>query len=298
VSQPATTPVYPAVPDTRFAADETVAFFASFFAAKNAHDVSATMEHFSPQVVTYTDVTLGWPFDGFDIIEGVFQQYMPTWPDTALSYPTRLLGGPGSALVAFTDTPELFGGELRLLGAVDFRDGKIVRWADYWDSTRFDDELYAKIRTPAEGFSSDLKESEVGVNEAPAFAAIATALQSAFAAGDAHAAAELFAYDAVYEDMALRIQLLGRADIERYLGGALAQAPFGTGSRLRHIVGGDVGGGVEWFPAPESSLAGGITALEVDASSRVTRVTTVYDGRQVSESTRRSLVLRSVGLDD
>ena len=32
------------------------------------------------------------------------------------------------------DTPELFGGELRILAAVDFRDGKIVRWVDYWDA--------------------------------------------------------------------------------------------------------------------------------------------------------------------
>jgi hypothetical protein len=29
------------------------------------------------------------------------------------------------------DTPELFGGELRILAAVDFADGKIIRWVDY-----------------------------------------------------------------------------------------------------------------------------------------------------------------------
>lgn len=293
----ATAPAYPAVADTRCAADETCAFFESFFAAKNSHDVDATMAHFSPEVVTYTDAVLGWPLDGFDVIEGVFQQYMPAWPDTALSYPTRILGGPDSALVAFTDTPELFGGELRLLGAVDFKDGKIARWADYWDSTSFDPELYAKIRTPAEAFPTDFKESLIGVNAAPAFAAAATALQGALAAGDAHAAAQLFSDDAVYEDMALRTQILGRADIERYLGLVLADAPFGAGSRLRHIVGGDTGGGFEWFAAPGSTVAGGITALEVDGSSRISRLTTVYDSRQLSDSDRRSLVLRSVGLE-
>jgi ketosteroid isomerase-like protein len=293
VSTPA---AYPAVADMRFAADETCAFFASFFAAKNSHDVGATMQHFSPDLVTYTDSTLGWPIDGFDALEGVFQQYMPTWPDFALSYPTRILGGPGSALVAFTDTPELFGGELRILGAVDFKDGKIVRWADYWDSTNFDDELYAKMRTPAEAFPSDYKETLIGVNAAPAFVAIATGLQEALAAGDAHGAAQLLADDAIYEDLALRMQLLGRADIERYLAGVLARAPFGAGSRLRHIVGGDVGGGVEWFPAFGSAIAGGITALEIDDSSRISRLTMVYDSRQLPESDRRSLVLHSVGL--
>jgi ketosteroid isomerase-like protein len=283
------TAAYPAVADTRYAAPGTRAFFDSFFAAKNSHDVGATMQHFSPDVVTYTDSTLGWPIDGFDALEGVFQQYMPTWPDSALSYPTRILGGPGSALVAFTDTPEMFGGELRILGAVDFKDGKIVRWADYWDSTNFDDELYAKIRTPAEAFPSDYKENLIGVSAAPAFVAVATALQAALAAGDAGAAAELLSHDAVYEDMALRVQLLGRPDIERYLGGALAQAPFGTGSRLRHIVGGDQGGAVEWFAPPGSNVAGGITALEVDAGSRISRLTTVYDSRQLDDSGRRSL---------
>ena len=56
--------------------------------------------------------------------------------------------------------------------------------------------------------------------------------------------------------MALRIRLQGRPDIERYLGGALAHAPFGTNSPLRHIVGGDEGGAVKWFPAPGSDVPG------------------------------------------
>jgi hypothetical protein len=46
--------------------------------------------------------------------------------------------------------PELFGGELRILAAVDFGDGKIVRCVDYWDSSSFDDALYAQLRTPVD----------------------------------------------------------------------------------------------------------------------------------------------------
>src|SRR3984957_2754694 len=42
-----------------------------------------------------------------------------------------------SALVAFTDTPELFGAEIRILAAIDFKDGKVVRWIDYWDGRSF-----------------------------------------------------------------------------------------------------------------------------------------------------------------
>ena len=80
------------------------------------------MKHFSPHLVTYTDATLGWPLDGFDAVKNIFLQYKPK---TGLSYPTRIIGGANSAVVAFTDTPELFGGELRILGAVDFKDGEI-----------------------------------------------------------------------------------------------------------------------------------------------------------------------------
>ena len=282
--------------DTRHASPEVAEFLASFFSAKNSHDVGATMRHFSPQMVTYTDSTLGWPFDGFEILESVFAQYMPQWPATALSYPTRILGDANSALVAFTDTPELFGGELRIFGAVDMEDGKIVRWVDYWDSTRFDDNLYAQMRTPAESFPSDFKESRIGVKADPAMAATATQLQSAWAAGDALAAAELLSYDAVYEDMALRTQVLGRAEIESYLGRVLRVAPYGNGSRLRHVVGGSSGGGFEWFASPGSSVAGGITALEIGGNGRIDRITSVYDSRQLSEADRRSLVLSSGSL--
>jgi hypothetical protein len=41
----------------------------------------------------------------------IFEQYMPKWPPTGLSYPNRISGDMRSALVAFTDTPELFGGK-------------------------------------------------------------------------------------------------------------------------------------------------------------------------------------------
>jgi hypothetical protein len=43
----------------------------------------------------------------------IFEMYMPKWPPTGLSYPTRISGDFHSALIAFTDTPELFGGEIR-----------------------------------------------------------------------------------------------------------------------------------------------------------------------------------------
>ena len=284
---------YPSVPDTRHAAAETVTFFDGFFAAKNSHVVADTMKYFSPDVLTYTESILGWPLDGFEAIEQTFAQYMPTWPATALSYPTRILGGNGSALIAFTDMPELFGGELRLLGAIDFRDGRIVRWVDYWDSTIFDDDLYDQLKTPAEHFPTSFHEGDVPVTAAPEMVAVATRLQELLTAGDADGIAELFSYDVVFEDMALRMQLQGRSMAQRYLSASVEVAPYGAASSLRHVVGGATGGGFEWIAADGRGVACGITALELDPAGLISRFTTVYDGRLLA-SDRRELLTRNI----
>ena len=286
--------IYPQIVDKSHASEQVSAFFDSFFTAKSSHNIAETMKHFSPDLVTYTDATLGWPLDGYETVKGVFTKYMPNWPETGLSYPTRIIGGAGSAIVAFTDTPELFGGELRILGAVDFKDGKIVRWVDYWDSRNFDDNLYKKMRTPEDKFPTDFKESSISETVSSKIRLVASQLQKAFANGDAKTAASLFSYDAVYEDMALRTQLLGRAEIEHYLGMILSKAPFGKNSKLRHIVGNDLGGGFEWIGSPATEVKSGITALEINAEGKISRLTTVYDGRQLSDAEIRALDYLSV----
>ncbi len=123
--------------------------FATFFETKTACDVEGTMAYFSPDLASYIDATLGWDFDSYDALKGAFEQYMPNWSPPARSYATGVLVQRASALVHMTDTPELFGGELRILAAIDVAEGKIVRWVDYWDSSSFDDVLYAQFRTPA-----------------------------------------------------------------------------------------------------------------------------------------------------
>jgi hypothetical protein len=82
-------------------------------------------------MAAYIDATLGWDFDSYDALQAVFAQYMPNWAPPARSYSTAILSNETSALVHMVDTPELFGGELRILAAVDFADGKIIRWVDY-----------------------------------------------------------------------------------------------------------------------------------------------------------------------
>jgi hypothetical protein len=271
-------------------ASPSTSMFEAFFATKTACDVDGTMAYFSRDLVAYIDATLGWVFDGHARLRAVFEQYMPGWRPPARSYTTGVLGEETSALVRMVDTPELFGGELRVLAAVDLLDGEIVRWVDYWDSSMFDDALYAQYRTPAASFPTDLRDAAVPTRAATEIVAVATALQEAFGAADAAEAAGLLHTDVVLEDMSLRCQVIGRIEVARYLGRVLERVPYGRWSQLRHVVGGRGGGGFEWTAGPDAGGLVGITALELDGAGLVTRVTSVYDSRQLDPALKLELV--------
>jgi hypothetical protein len=277
--------VYPQVVQANHAAPATAHLFEAFFAAKSEHDVERTMGFFAPDMVTYTDATLGWPMPSFEALKGVFANYMPKWPATGLSYPVRILGGPHSALVDLIDTKELFGSELHVLAAVDIKDGKIVRWIDYWDGNRFDANAYGQMRTASDKFPSDFQERKVGEDSSALIRDVSVKLQRALAKGDAVAAAALFSSEGIYEDRTLNTEILGPAAIERYLVRILPSAPFGKDATLRHVVGGNLGGGFEWVSGPSSRQLSGVTAIELDGAGKVTRLTTVYDGRQLTPET-------------
>jgi hypothetical protein len=262
----------------------------TFFATKTACDLDGTMSYFAPDMASYIDATLGWDFDSHEALKDVFTQYMPNWAPPARSYATKILPGEASALVHMVDTPELFGGELRILAAIDFADGKIVRWVDYWDSSAFDDGLYGQFRTPADSFPTDFKDDQVPTVAAPELVEAATALQRAFGAADAAAAHDLLHTDVVLVDMALRAQVIGRIETVAYLDRVLDQVPYGRSSELRHVVGGAGGGGFEWTAA--DGLVG-ITAVERDADGLVTRITSVYDSRQLEPARKAALITRT-----
>ena len=286
-------PPYPDVVDATHASPQAKAFFRSFFTAKSRHQPVELMKHFSQEPVTYIDATLGWPFYTFKDLKDVFDTYMPKWPPSGKSYPTRILGDTRSALVAFTDTPELFGGEIRILAAIDFKDGKVVRWIDYWDGRNFGAAVAAKMRTPADKFPTEFSEQRVGEHASTRMQDIARRLATALAANDAAGAGALFTYDAVFEDMALRTQIQGQAAISRYLARAAAKLPYGAGASLRHVVGSDEGGGYEWTAAPlfATSVRHGITALALDRQGRIARLTAVWDGAMVSDADLEALIL-------
>lgn len=288
--------LFPEIVDSSHATEKAATFFHSLFTVKSRHDVDSTMDYFSRARLTYIDATLGWSFYTHKALKDVFVQYMPKWPPSGLSYPTRILGNEHSALVAFTDTPELFGGEIRILAAIDIRDGKVVRWVDYWDGRHFNAELAAKLRTPADKFPTDFKESSAAGNASARICDTASKLHEALASNDHKSAASLFSSDVVYEDMTLRTQVLGRLANERYLGRAIGELPAGGGSSLRHVVGGDMGGGYEWEAAPpyRTTVRHGITALALDHNGKISRLTSVWDGAMIPDADIRGLMTLSL----
>ena len=244
-----------------------VAFFKSYFTTKSEHIPVATSDHFSEAHLTYIDATLGWPFYSKKGMTELFEQYIPKWPPTGLSYPTRISGDIHSALIAFTDTPELFGGEIRILAAVDFKDGKAVRWIDYWDGRSFGAETAAKMRTPPDKFPTNFDYDVASEGASTKIKDMSQKLASAFASGDAIAAAALFTNDAVYLDRALRVRILGNQAIGKYLTRVLATTPYGKGSKLMHVVGSDQGGGFEWTN-DGSSVKRGVVAIDLNSAGR------------------------------
>ncbi len=279
---------YPNVTDTSHASPAAAEIFRGFFTAKSRHQPDVLMTYFAKDQVLYIDASSGGIWPSWDSLNKIFTTYMPKWPPSGLSYPTRIDGDEHSALVAFTDTPELFGKELRILGAVSFDEhGKIIRWMDYWDG-RSSQRVTAPLKpTYPTGFHDDVGNASGKIRD------IAAALNTAFAAGDAKAAAAMFSYDAALEDMALHAQILGRLAIERYLARALGSVPYGKGAALAHVVGSDQGGGYEWKPAASFPMKRGNTALALDADGKITRLTVVYDSGLLPDAQYHALVALS-----
>ncbi len=280
--------------DASHTTKETKAFFKAYYTAKSNRDVAGTMAHFSKDGMTYIDAILGWPLYSWDQLNGLFTNIMPKWPASARSYPTRVLGDMHSAVIAFTDTPELFGGEIRIYSAIDFKDGKIVRQIDYWDGRNFGLALTNKMRTPPDKFPTDFKDN-IGEHASDDMQAVAKKLHEALAKDDAAVAAALFNYDGEYEDMTLHGKIVGSKAIEAYFGRTLGKLPSGVGSSLIHVLGSDQGGGFEWMAAPafKTTVKRGITALELD-HGKITRMSVMWDSSLVGDGDLKPLATLAI----
>jgi len=288
-----TTPPYPDVVNASHATPEAALFFKSYFTAKSEHKPVPTTDHFSDVHLTYIDAALGWPFYSKKGMTDLFEAYMPKWPPSGLSYPTRISGDTHSALVAFTDTPELFGAEIRILAAIDFKDGKIVRWIDYWDGRSFGAELAAKMRTPAEKFPTNFDYDVVSDSASAQIKDVSQRLAAAFASGDSAAADALFSNDAVFLDRALRVRILGKQAIGKYLGRVSAAAPYGKGAKLMHVVGSDQGGGYEWTNSA-SPVKRGIVSIDLNGAGQIVRLDMTWDNGVMTDADLQALVLLSI----
>src|SRR4029450_4801776 len=131
-------------------------------------------------------------------------------PAEAHSYLTRVVGDENSAIVYFTNDPGIFfPADMRAVSAVNFIDGKIARWIDYWDANHIGAANLEGWRHPEEEFPADFGESLVGEG-APSKTQKGTAsLNQALAAHEVAAAAALFAPDATFVDLPSHVRVTG-----------------------------------------------------------------------------------------
>jgi hypothetical protein len=258
----------------------------TLFRDKTARDVKRFMSYFSQNPLYYTDATLGWYVPSWTTLQATFAQYMPTWPDTARSYATRIIGDENSAIVEFVDSPELFGHEIRAIAAVDFRNGLIVREVDYWDGRHFGIDAVNALRTPDAEFPTTYGEEHIPEHSSPALRRVLDRLRTALAAGDTTG---LFAEDAVFEDLALHTEFAGTLAINAYVSRAYTRLPYGVGTTVRRTIGSGWGGGYEWigdgFPGSH-----GIIAVELDAADRITRFTATWDASRLDDTALATLL--------
>ena len=277
---------YPAgVTDTSHCTPRAAAVFRGFFTAKSKHDLTALMSYFSTANTTYIDACLGISLPSWQAVDSIFGSAFASAPASAISYPLRIVGDTRSAMVELVDTPDFFvPQELRALSSVTFdRQGKIIRWVDYWDGRS------ALIQNAIAGsYPADFKDAEQ--NADPAVVRAAKKLQAAFSAGDAAAAVALMSPDVVHEDLAAHTGLRGQSQARRYYTRALGQLPYGPGAALVHAEGSRQGGGYEWSAAPGAApMRRGHTCVELDEAGMISRLTAIYDSSLLSYSAYQSL---------
>lgn len=280
--------------DVTHASPDLVALLTGYFAAKTGRRVDETMSYFSTSEMAYIDATLGWSWRSWSELHAAFSQYMPNWTDSAQAYPTSILGDTRSALIRFTDTPELFGHEIRGIAAVSFVDGKIVRWIDYWDGRQFTLAGILGQRLPAGQFPSDLRESLAGDSPAASFRSVAQRVAGALGGGDPEGASRICSPDVVVEDLSLRTTVTGRLAVGQYLQRALPHLPYGAGAKVRSVLGGPSGGGYEWSSG-SGPVPHGVVTLSLDRAGAVDRITAVWDASLLTDETVAGLQALAMG---
>jgi hypothetical protein len=284
------------IPDTSHATNALAAHIRGYFQAKSDKNLDWQTSYFSPRLFTYVDAILGWHWYSRQALHDALASWYPTWPKDSRSYPTRILGDTTSAILIFTDTPGMFGpGQVRNAGAVNFnRQGKIERWVDYWDARQFGVAAWQKEQDTPSQWPTNFRESTVGETASPVMRRVVASLTDALRRKDITAAMKLFSSDAVLEDVPAHLQITSQSSIQRYFTKAASVLPYiGPGTRVRHVLGNNVGGGYEWTAA-DSPVPRGITALELDAWGKIERLTAVWNGALADDTLLTALARNAI----
>jgi hypothetical protein len=274
---------FPDLPlDATHATPELARLAVASFQQKAARSVDGFMSFYSQRQMTYTDAIFGGQWRSWPAFRAFIADSMARWPPTIQTYPLKVIGDTRSGVVFFYNSSQLFGHELRVISAWDFRDRKIDRQVDYWDGRHFTIAATQQLQALTAQFPTEFGENEVPEQASPVLQQVTAALSSALAAGDAAAAAALFTTDATFEDLTLHTTMVGQQAIGGVLDRAAAMLPYGPGTSVRHVVGTAQGGAYEW-KNPGAVVPNGIIALELDTQARISGLTTIWDGSLVSD---------------
>ncbi|MFI9560263.1 hypothetical protein [Nonomuraea endophytica] len=268
--------------DAGHATPEVTELVLSLFEQKAAASAAGFMSHFARDSLTYTDATFGRQWTSHPALEAALGGLMATWQPPVVTYPVKIIGDMGGAVVLFVNSAQLFGHELRVIAPLDLRDGKIERQVDYWDGRHFGIAATSQMRVPPDQYPSEFGESRVGERAPAVLRQVANALST----GDA---AALFTDDARFEDLTLHTAMVGRRAIGGFLDRARDLLPYGLGASVRHVVGGEQGGAYEWRN-PGAAVPGGVVAIELDGESRISGLTTVWDGSLIDDAALTALL--------
>jgi hypothetical protein len=112
----------------------TVEFFDGFYAAKNARDFDAMMEHFSPDIA-YQDMTVFMNLVGADELRKAYEDFLGTH-DARFELRNVVGSVQTGAAVEFCNHPPSLGPDpVCGVAVIEFRDGVMSRWTDIWDGS-------------------------------------------------------------------------------------------------------------------------------------------------------------------
>ncbi|MDH6221906.1 hypothetical protein [Streptomyces pseudovenezuelae] len=278
--------------DRSHTTDGVVRRLVGLYAAKSRHDVEATTSHFHRPRLTYIDAAFNGYSPSWQPYHDYFAYVMPTWPASAVSYPTRIIGDSRSAVVMFTDTPGMFGNEMRVIAAMDFVDGKVTRQIDYSDGRHYGVAAAAAYRNPTP-LPAQWGEQFVHSTPPRLLTRTLTALHDALTAAEADAVARLFTTEGIYEDRTLHLSVAGPLAIRRSLADVLRMLPCTQQTSVRHTVGSEQGGALE-RSNPGAQVDRDIIAVELDHQGSIQRLTTVCDGSFVSDADIRRMLATTI----